>query len=368
MNALIGEEIRKMKKTVKALAAYQAELPVETVKAKYGLQHLARLSANESVYGPSPKVAQAVRAVSDDILGYYPDGQATELREAVAELNHVDPQHLVFGAGADELIELLTRVVLEPGSNIIIPNPTFGEYAMHAQIEQSTTNKIPVNVDNGHVDFDAILDAIDDKTAMVWIANPNNPTGVFETTSSIKRFLDKLPANITLVVDEAYYDFVDEPDATVAPLVAEYTNLVVLRTLSKAYGLANLRVGYGIMQDPLYSAMQAVRLPYNLSTYQIAGGTAAVLDQEYLQKNVQRFQVERQKFQDFLTKNKFKFYESQANFIWIKVGETKKVGQKLLEQGFQVNDRLNPEWIRIALGTPEDNAELKLAFLKATNK
>ena len=107
-----------MKKTVKALAAYQAELPVETVKAKYGLQHLARLSANESVYGPSPKVAQAVRAVSDDILGYYPDGQATELREAVAKLNHVDPQHLVFGAGADELIELLTRVVLEPGSNL----------------------------------------------------------------------------------------------------------------------------------------------------------------------------------------------------------------------------------------------------------
>ncbi|GMA70365.1 histidinol-phosphate aminotransferase [Leuconostoc litchii] len=356
-----------MKDTVKSLSAYQAELPVKVIKEKYGLKHVSRLSANESVYGPSPKVAQAVREVSDDILGYYPDGQATSLREAVATLNQVNPDNLIFGAGADELIELLTRVVLEPGANVIVPSPTFGEYAMHAQIEQATTKKVPVDEDNGHVNFEEMLKAIDDKTAMVWIANPNNPTGVFETTDAIQNFLDKLPQNVILVVDEAYYDFVDKPNATVAPLVSKYDNLVVLRTLSKAYGLANLRVGYGIMQEPLFTAMQAVRLPYNLSTYQIAGGTAAVLDQEYLQKNVAKFQLERKKFQDFLRDNNFKFYESQANFIWIKVGETKKVGQSLLEQGFQVNDRLNSDWIRIALGTPEDNAELKLAFLKATN-
>ncbi len=354
-----------MKETVKKLAAYQAELPEEVVKAKYGLQHLARLSANESVYGPSPKVGEAVRAVSDDVLGYYPDGQATPLREAVADLTQVNPENLVFGVGADELIQLLTRTILTPESEMVVPDPTFGEYAIHAEIEQATTVKVPVKPDDGHVDFEAMLAAITDQTTMIWLANPNNPTGVFEKTADIEAFLTKLPSTVTLVVDEAYYDFVDEPDATVAPLVSQYKNLVVLRTLSKAYGLANLRIGYGIMQDPLYTAMQAVRLPYNLSTYQIVGGTAAILDQDYLAKNVAVFQSERTKFQNFLRDEELTFYESQANFIWIKVGKTKKVGQALLQSGYQVNDRLNSEWIRIALGTPDDNEGLKEAFLAA---
>jgi len=166
-----------------------------------------------------------------------------------------------------------------------------------------------------------------------------------------------------LVVDEAYYDFVDEPDATVAIDVKNYTNLVVLRTLSKAYGLANLRVGYGIMQEPLYGVMQAVRLPYNLNTYQIVGATAAVEDQNYLNQVVAKTQVERKQFQTFLRDNNLTFYDSQTNFIWIKVGDTKKVGEYLLSQGYQVNDHLNSEWIRIALGTAEDNVGMRKAIL-----
>ncbi len=352
-----------MKKSIKNLAAYEAEIPAEVVKAKYGLQHLARLSANESVYGPSPKVAQAIKATSDDILGYYPDGQATLLRQAVAELDDVDPENLVFGVGADELIQLLTRTILTPGTNMIVPDPTFGEYALHAQIEQAETKKVPVNVKSGHVDFKAMLAAVDDKTAMVWLANPNNPTGVFEPVADILAFLDKLPKSVVLVVDEAYYNFADESDATVAQYVKDYANLVVLRTLSKAYGLANLRVGYGIMTDPLYRVMQAVRLPYNLNTYQIIGGTAAVKDQAYLSEVVAKVQSERIKFQKFLHHNDVTFYDSQTNFIWIKVGDTKKVGAYLLSKGYQVNDRLNKEWIRIALGTPEDNEGMRQALL-----
>ncbi|AFS40048.1 MULTISPECIES: histidinol-phosphate transaminase [Leuconostoc gelidum group] len=352
-----------MKESIKNMKAYQAELPAEAVKAKYGLSHLARLSANESVYGPSPKVYQAIRATADDILGYYPDGQATVLREAVAKHDHVAPESLVFGVGADELIQLLTRTVLTPGSNIIIPDPTFGEYAMHAQIEQADTKKIPVKLETGQVDFDAMLAAVNEKTSMVWLANPNNPTGVFEKRSDILAFLEKLPKTVILVVDEAYYDFVDEPDATVAIDVKNYTNLVVLRTLSKAYGLANLRVGYGIMQEPLYGVMQAVRLPYNLNTYQIVGATAAVEDQNYLNQVVTKTQVERKQFQTFLRDNNLTFYDSQTNFIWIKVGDTKKVGEYLLSQGYQVNDHLNSEWIRIALGTAEDNVGMRKAIL-----
>ncbi|MDR3191060.1 MAG: histidinol-phosphate transaminase [Lactobacillaceae bacterium] len=352
-----------MKASIEQLEAYTAELPAEAVKAKYGLTHLARLSANESVFGPSPKVGAAIKAVADDVLNYYPDGQATLLRDAVAKLDQVAPDNLIFGAGADELIQLLTRTILTPGSNIIVPKPTFGEYALHAQIEEADTKRVPVDEATGHVDFAALLAAVDDHTAMIIVANPNNPTGVFEEPATIIEFLQKLPQTVTLIVDEAYYDFVDQPGASVAPYVAQYENLVVLRTLSKAYGIANLRVGYGIMQDPLYTALQAVRLPYNLSTYQIAGGTAAIEDQAYLKTVTAQIKVERAKWQAFLAANDIRFYESQANFIWMRVGDTKKVGAELLAQGFQVNDRLNPEWIRIAIGTPEDNAKLQVTLL-----
>jgi len=161
------------------------------------------------------------------------------------------------------------------------------------------------------------------------------------------------------VVDEAYYDFVDAPDATLAGDVGNYPNLVVLRTLSKAYGVANLRVGYGIMTAPLYPVMQAVRLPYNLNTYQIVGGAAALDDQTYLQEIVKKVQHERTIFQDFLHEHGFKFYASQTNFIWLQVGDSKRVGEQLLSHGYQVNDRLSDSWLRIALGTPTDNAGMR---------
>lgn len=356
-----------MKETIKNMAAYEAEVSVEQVKATYDVSYVARLSANESPYGSSPKVGPAIRSVSDDVLGFYPDGQATELRQAVAKLEQVNLDSLVFGAGADELIELLTRVVLTPNDNIIVPHPTFGEYAIHTRIEQATTKFVSVNQDTGHVDFDAMLHAVDEHTAMVWLANPNNPTGVFETRLDILSFLQKLPQSVILVVDEAYYDFVDQVDATVIRDVQDYPNLVVLRTLSKAYGLANLRVGYGVMQEPLYHAVQAVRLPYNLNTYQITGAVAAINDQDYLQSVVAKVKSERQKFEHFLTVHHFKYYQSQTNFLWIKVGNTKKYGERLLSQGYQVNDRLNAEWIRIALGTASDNERI-CQILLAINK
>ncbi|WP_248705778.1 histidinol-phosphate transaminase [Convivina praedatoris] len=344
-----------MKKFIKDLTAYQAEEPAELVKKRYGLKELARLSANESVYGPSPLAVQALQAVNPAVLNYYPDGQATALRQAVAKVEQVPVKSLIFGDGADELIELLTRTILTPGSEMIVPQPTFGEYAIHAQIEAAKTTQVPINAQSGYVDFNALLAAITDQTALIFLANPNNPTGVLEKTADIRAFLDQLPADVILVVDEAYYEFANNPEATCAPLVQQYDNLVVLRTLSKAYGLANLRVGYGIVPDQLFDILQAVRLPYNLSTYQITGGAAAVADQSYLQKVVQQVSQERQDFETYLTKLGLTFYPSATNFIWVKVGDADLVGQKLLENGYQINARLNPEWIRITLGTSAQN-------------
>ncbi|WEV53869.1 histidinol-phosphate transaminase [Leuconostocaceae bacterium ESL0723] len=358
-----------MKDSVRKLEAYQAETPIEAVKDRYNLDHLARLSANESVAGPSPKVKAALKTALEDLdLNYYPDGQATVLREAIADLNQVPADNLVLGVGADELIQLLTRVVLTPGSNMVVPDPTFGEYGIHGDIEQVTTKKVPVNPEDGHIDFKALRDAVDDQTEMVWLANPNNPTGVFEPVAKIQAFLEDLPADVVLVVDEAYFDFVKDANKTVAPLVAQYPNLVVLRTLSKAYGLANVRVGYGIMQDPLYTAMQAVRLPYNLSNLQMAAGTAAVQDQDYLKQVVSDVWTERDKFQNFLADNQIPFYDSQANFVWLDVGDAPKVGQQLLERGYQIKSSSSPSWVRIALGTPAENAGLQEALKEILGK
>ncbi|CAH1850605.1 histidinol-phosphate transaminase [Convivina intestini] len=348
-----------MKELIKNLAAYQAEEPAELVKKRYGLKELARLSANESVYGPSPLAVQALQAVDPAVLNYYPDGQATALRQAVAQVGKVPLESLIFGDGADELIELLTRTILTPGSEMIVPQPTFGEYAIHAQIEAAKTIQVPIDAQSGQVDFDALLAAVTDQTALIFLANPNNPTGVLEKVADIRAFLDKLPSKVILVVDEAYYEFANNPAATCAPLVEQYDNLVVLRTLSKAYGLANLRVGYGIVPAQLFDILQAVRLPYNLSTYQITGGAAAVADQPYLQKVVQQVSQERQDFEICLTKLGLTFYPSATNFIWVKVGDAESVGQKLLEKGYQINAHLNPAWVRITLGTPTQNRAMQ---------
>ncbi|CAK1239554.1 histidinol-phosphate transaminase [Fructobacillus tropaeoli] len=353
-----------MKKSVAALKAYQAEQPLAAIKDQYQLETLARLSANESVYGPTPKVKEALAAVTFDRLNYYPDGSAQKLRQAVAQLNQVDPEMLVFGVGADELIQLLTRLALEPGQNIIVPAPTFGEYAIHAQIEQAETKSVAIDANTGHVDFEGILAAVDDQTSMVWLANPNNPTGVLESAGDIQGLLQQLPESVYLVVDEAYIDFADTSDNTVVPLLADYPNLIILRTLSKAYGLANLRIGYGMMDVALAQKLNAVRLPYNLSDFQIEAGTAAVLDQDYLQKTVAKVQAERNKFEDFLRENQFEFYPSQTNFLWVQVGDAKRYGQALLKEGLQISQRLSPSWVRITLGQSADNERMRQLLVK----
>lgn len=348
----------RMKPQMQSLQAYVPELPQEMVMTKYGLTNLHRFSANENVFGPSPKVAEAMKQVETSDLNYYPDGNATTLRNAVAALHQIEPTKLVFGAGLDEIIQLLTRVLLEKGKNLVTIAPTFSEYELHATIEGATTKKIAVLPD-GHIDFAGVLDAIDADTNLIVITNPNNPTGVFEEFETMTHFIEQVPVDVPVFVDEAYIEFIVAESASVMPLTKKYPNLIVGRTLSKAYGLANIRIGYEVMSDPILTAMQAVRLPYNLSTQQLAGATAAIIDQDHLENYVTSIQVERQRWLDWLADNDFEFFQSSTNFIFVKVGQAKRVGEYLLSRGFQVNDRLNDEWIRFSIGLPADNEMLR---------
>lgn len=344
-----------MKPTIKNIQPYIAEAPVQAIQQAYHLDHIARLSANENVYGASPKVYEALQQLNQDVLNYYPDGNANDLRQALSQLTGIAAEKFLFGNGADELISLISRVFLTSDSNIVIQAPTFGAYRTEANIEGAEVRAIPVFEQNGHTDFSGMLNAIDEKTSLVWLVNPNNPTGVFEPVTDIENFLNQLPPDVVLVVDEAYYDFVNNQTATALPLLENHDNLIVVRTLSKAYGLANLRIGWLATNAAIHRDINAIRAPYNLSSYQIAGGVAAIEDQDYLQKVVAGIQDERTKWLAVLDSLNVPYYVSDTNFLWFKVADAKRLGEQLLSQGVQVNSRLNPQWIRIAIGLPEDN-------------
>ncbi|CAK8053601.1 histidinol-phosphate transaminase [Eupransor demetentiae] len=348
-----------MKAFVKKLKAYKAEVTVEEIKKKYGLSKLVRLSSNESVYGPSPKAIEAIKGIDLSQLNYYPDGQAGPLRRAVAQQEGVAEDSLVFGDGGDEIIELLTRTILTPGSEMIVPDPTFGEYVIHAEIEGAKTVAVPIKAATGQIDFAGMLKRVNNQTALIFLANPNNPTGVQEKVADIEAFLKDLPNNVILVVDEAYYEFSGNAQASCVSLVAKYPNLVVLRTVSKAYGLANLRVGYAILPEKLAGILQAVRLPYNLSNFQITGAAAAIQDQDFLAQVVSKVAKEREIFQAFLKEVSIKFYPSTANFIWFEMKDSARLAERLLQSGYQVKSSLDPNHIRLTLGKPEDNQAIR---------
>lgn len=257
-----------MKAGINQIQSYVPEEPVQRVKSKYHLKRLARLSANENPYGTSPMVKEAlINVINDGALNRYPDGDASELRALVSQQLNVAGDQLVFGVGLDEIIELVARTFLTPDDQVVVAKPTFSEYALHDTVEGAAVKEVPVNPATGHFDFAGALAVINEATRLVWICNPNNPTGVLESPQAIEDFVCQVPKDTLVFIDEAYLDFADYPaKSTCLPLVKRYQNVAVLRTFSKAYGLANVRVGFAVMPVALAAILQKIRLPYNLNT------------------------------------------------------------------------------------------------------
>ncbi|MCH5462473.1 histidinol-phosphate transaminase [Lactobacillus sp. LC28-10] len=344
-----------LKEAIKKLKPYIPEQTIEEIKREQGLTKLVRLSANENAWGTSPKVAQAILDWGVQDANRYPDSELTGLRNAIAQGLKVKPETLVFGDGLDEIIQLLSRTLLSPADEVVLTQPTFSEYALHAEIEGAKLVNVPVDTD-GLTDLKEMLAAITPATAMVWLCNPNNPTGTYVTHQAIATFMDQVPKSVTVVVDEAYIDFVtDEKQASVVDLLQKFDNLVVLRTFSKAYGLANFRVGYAVVAPQLAKILQTVRLPYNLSTFAEIAAEAAYADQSFVADVVDAVAKERHKWLSFLQKLKVQYYPSQANFIFFKITDAAKLSQELLQNGYLVRTGLGPDWLRITVGQPTDN-------------
>ena len=341
------------------LRPYVPGKPVEELQREMGLTDVLKLASNESPLGPSPAAVQAIRDSASNVF-YYPEGSAPVLRDAVSKHLGIDPALLVFGNGSDEILLLLaTTLIGSPDDEIVIGAPSFAMYEIYATMANAKLHKVPLDAEYKH-DLPAMASKVNDKTKIIFIANPNNPTGTLVTQDEIDTLLSRIPETVTVVLDEAYYEFVDPEVKPVSiPYVLEGRNVVVTRTFSKAYGLAGLRAGYAIAPAELAGYMDRVRSPFNVNLIAQFAAAAALGDQEHVEKSVELNTRGRAELEEGARQLGLSFVSSQANFLLIDVGgpdgrDGVAVYNALLKRGVIVRPCAGfglPNHIRVSIGT-----------------
>jgi histidinol-phosphate aminotransferase len=343
---------------VRAIAPYRAGRPISEVARAYGLDEakIVKLASNENPLGMPASAREAMMTAAAD-LGRYPDSNGFELKSALSSRFGVPAEWLTLGNGSNDILELVAHAFLQPGLSAVYSQYSFQVYELATQ-ETGARAIVTPAVDFGH-DLDAMRAAIAPDTRVVFIANPNNPTGTFLPAASIERFLATVPPQVVVVLDEAYNEYLDPSrrfDAV--QWVKRFPNLVLSRTFSKAYGLAGLRVGYGVAQPALTDLMNRVRQPFNVNSIAQAAAVAALADADFLERsralNAQGVAL----LQDAFKAMGLPFVESFGNFVLVKVGDAAAVNEKLLKAGVIVRPVGNyglPEWLRITVGLPEEN-------------
>ncbi|MFW5826410.1 MAG: histidinol-phosphate transaminase [bacterium] len=333
-----------------------------------------KLSSNENPLGPAPRALEAIARVAGDVHRY-PDGGTTDLRAALARRWNVSPEMIVVGNGSDEILVMIAGSVIEPGTNVVTGAHTFSQYTFAAKIFGGEVRTTPMP--DGRFDLDAVAEAIDGDTRVVFLCSPNNPTGAIIARRELEGFLTRVRDDVLVVIDEAYGEYVESDDYpdTVA-LVARHANLVRLRTFSKIYGLAALRVGYGIAQPQLIEAFASLRQPFNVGTIAQAAATAALGDDGFVERTLELNRSEKQRLERYLDRIGLPRYPSEANFVCVDLSGARLSGADGDEPGEQtraviaaLRDRRitirplasfgMPEWVRISIGT---NAEMDALY------
>ncbi len=350
---------------VRALAPYPPGMPVEELEREYGIRDSIKLASNENPLGPSPKAVAALREALHTVHRY-PDGSAHYLRQALAKKLGVSPGSLIFGNGSNEIIEIAVRAFLRPGDEAIMADQAFVIYRMVVQAAGGKPRLVPLR-DFTH-DLEAIADAVGPLTKMVFLANPNNPTGTIFFRSAWEEFLRAVPRDVILVMDEAYAEYVEDP---------RYPNsledqgqgrpLITLRTFSKIYGLAGLRIGYGVAAPEIVDVMNRIRQPFNVGTLAQVAARAALEDEEH----VARTRAVNRAGMEFLKREcerlGLRWVPSWANFLLVHVGNGPLVYERLLREGVIVRPMVFygfPEHVRITIGTEAENQRLVAALEK----
>jgi histidinol-phosphate aminotransferase len=342
---------------VNRLVPYSPGKPIDETKREYGLTDVIKLGSNENALGPSPKAVEAMKAALTD-LHLYPDGAAFTLKSALSAHTGLPPESITVGNGSDELIHYLGVAYLRPGDNILVGHPSFVRYESAAVLNDSECIKVPLK-DMIH-DLDAMAGAVNDRTRMVFIGNPNNPTGTINSKAELDRFLDRVPASVLVVLDEAYSEYVesaDYPDAT--EYVRQGNNVIVLYTFSKIYGIAGLRVGYGLAKPEIIRAVEQVREPFNVNSLAQVGATAALSDKEHVERSLRSNAEGKRAFYAEFDLLGLPYAPSEANFVFVDVKrDCRPVYEALLRKGVIVRtgDIFGlPTWLRVTIGARDEN-------------
>ncbi|WP_243296832.1 histidinol-phosphate transaminase [Bacillus litorisediminis] len=344
-------------KQLDQLKAYQPGKTIDEVKKEFGLDTIIKLASNENPYGHSKKVDELFQNTKFQHM-FYPDGAATELRQAVAEHFGIDPANLIFGNGSDEIIQIISNSLIEPGINTVMPVPSFSQYKHNCFLQGGESREIPLI--NGEHDLNGMLDAIDENTSIVWICNPNNPSGRYIPKDDLFAFLEKVPSHVLVVIDQAYHEYVTAPDYPDSlSIFNAFDNVMLLRTFSKIYGLAGFRVGFGIASKEIIAKMEPVREPFNVNAIGQLAAKAALADQEFVESCKLKNDRERKRYYEFCEENGISYYPTEGNFILINVSEDSQTAfQYFLQNGVITRSGAAlgfPGWLRITIGKPEEN-------------
>ena len=357
--------VEQIPEYIRSLVPYEPGKPIEEVEREYGIANSVKLASNENPLGPSPKAVAALRAKLEQ-LNLYPDGDCYYLKQGLSRKLGVAPETLIFGNGSNEIIELAARTFLRPGDEAVMAEQAFVVYQLIVQAVGAQSRAVPLK--NFTHDLPALAEAVTPRTRVIFLANPNNPTGTIFRRDEWEHFLDKVSRDILLIVDEAYFEYVADADY---PDSLRYHTadraIITLRTFSKLYGLAGLRIGYGIGSKELISLMQRVRQPFNVNAPAQWAALAALDDAEHIRRSLDVNHEGLDYLQKEFTRLGLDFVPSQANFILVRVGRGQEVFQQLLKHGVIVRATAGyrfPEHVRVTVGTLEENRKLIQALEK----
>jgi histidinol-phosphate aminotransferase len=350
------------------LPVYQPGRPIEEVARELGLpaRRIIKLASNENPLGPSPAALAAIKKAAMQVH-LYPDGNAFYLKQKLAAKLNVQTANLVLGNGSNDIIEFLAHALVGLGDDVVVSEYCFAIYPIVTRLLGGNVITVPAK-DHGH-DLPAMGRAITKRTKIVFVANPNNPTGTLASAREVLDLVNNTPSNVVLVMDEAYIEFLEEPlDLVPRILSGETPNLILMRTFSKIYGLAGLRLGYGVAHPEFIAALEKIRQPFNVNLLAQAAGLAALDDDEHVRKTRQNNFTGRKYLESALAKMGLRFVPSFANFVLVEVGRGQRVFEEMQKRGVitrPMGGYQLPEWIRLSVGTPRENERAIRTLRKA---
>lgn len=352
------------KKNILGIKPYVPGKPIDEVKREFGLKSVIKLASNENPYGPSPKAIAAIARAARDV-NRYPDGDCFYLRQALSKKLNVDSRQIIFGNGSDELIVMAVRAFVSPGDEVIIAQPSFLIYDIASRLEGAAIKSVPLK--NFRYDLAAMKKEVTSKTKIVFLGNPDNPSGGYFTQKDIEGFVAGLRDDILVFIDEAYYEYVEADDYVDSiGLLKKYPNVFVTRTFSKMYGLAGLRVGFGVGAEELVAVLNRLREPFNINSLAQEAALAALKDRAYYRGLSVKIRKQREFLYQSFKDMGLRSVESFTNFILVEVNrDSGAICRELLKRGVIIRDMSHwgmKGFIRVTIGTETENRRLVRAL------